>query len=144
MKFYHPPFEFPADWLIAHSPNHWSNEETMLKYIRKVIVPYVARVRQDMQLSDDYPVLAIFDHFKGQMTERVTKKLEENTIHSVPIPANRTGYLQPMNISVNKVVKSFLQAQFSEWYADELTEKFIDGDDKPVDISAATMKCVGS
>ena len=48
-----------------------------------------------------------------------------------------------MDISVNKVVKSFLQAQFSEWYADELTEKFIDGDDEPVDISTARMKCVG-
>jgi len=38
-KCCHPPFEFPADWLIAHSPNHWSNEETMLQYIWKVIVP---------------------------------------------------------------------------------------------------------
>jgi len=93
-----------------------------------------------MQLSDDYPVLAIFDHFKGQVIETVTKELEENTIHSVLIPE---GYLQPMDISVNKVVKSFLRAQFSEWYADELTEKFIDGDDEPVDISTARMKCVG-
>ena len=139
----HPTFEFPADWLIGHSPNHWSNEETMLQYIRKVIVPYVALVRQDMELSDDHPALAIFDHFKGQMTERVTKELEQNTIHSVLIPANCTGYLQPMDISVNKVVKSFLRAQFSEWYADEITEKFTDGDDEPVDIFTARMKYVG-
>ena len=87
--------------------------------------------------------LAIFDHFKDQMTETVTKELEENTIHSVLTPANCTGYLQPLDISVNKVVKSFLRAQFSEWYADELTEKFIDSDDEPVDISTARMKCVG-
>jgi len=38
-----------------------------------------------------------------------------------------------MDISVNKVVKLFLRAQFSEWYTDEITEKF-NGDDEPVDI----------
>ena len=139
----HPPFEFPMDWLISHSPNHWSNEETMLQYLRKVIVPFVDRVRQDMQLDDDHPALAVFDHFKDQMTDRVTKELEENNIHSVLIPANCTGYLQPMDISVNKVVKSFLRAEFSEWYSDELSEKFMNGDDDPVDISTARMKCVG-
>jgi len=32
------------------------------------------------------------------MTERVTKELEENNIHSVLIPANCTGYLQPMTL----------------------------------------------
>jgi len=55
LKRCHPPFEFPAHWLIAYSPNHWSNEETMLQYIRKVIVPYITRVCQDKQLNDDYP-----------------------------------------------------------------------------------------
>ena len=79
----------------------------MLQYLRKVTVCFVDRVRQDMQLDDDYPMLAIFDHFKSQMTEQVTKELEENNIHSALIPANCTGCLQPTDISVNKVVKSF-------------------------------------
>jgi len=75
----------------------------MLQYLRKVIVPFVDCARQDMQLDDDHPALAVFNHFKGQMTERMTKELEENNIHSVLIPPNCTGYLQPMDISVNKV-----------------------------------------
>ena len=25
----HPKYNFPEDWHIAHSPNHWSTEETM-------------------------------------------------------------------------------------------------------------------
>ena len=49
-----------------------------------------------------------------------------------------------MDISVNKVVKSLLRSKFSEWYSDELTEIFINGDDdEPVDISSARMKCIG-
>ena len=48
-----------------------------------------------------------------------------------------------MDISVNKVVKSFLRSKFSEWYSVELTELFINDEDTTVDISTARMKCVG-
>jgi len=34
-------------------------------------------------------------------------------------------------------------AQFCECYFDELTEKFMDGDDEPVDIFTDRMKCIG-
>ena len=89
----------------------------MLQYIREVIVPFVGSVRQRLELPDDQPALAIFDHFKGQLTEAITAELEENAIHSVIIPANCTGELQPMDISVNKVIKSQLRSKFSEWYS---------------------------
>jgi len=42
----HPHYTFPADWVISHSANYWSNEVTMLQYIREVIVPFVGSVRQ--------------------------------------------------------------------------------------------------
>ena len=49
-----------------------------------------------------------------------------------------------MDISVNKVVKSCLRSKFSEWYSEELSEQFINGDDdEPVDTLTARMKCVG-
>ena len=89
----------------------------MVEYINEVIVSYVDRKRDDLDLSCDYPAVAIFDHFKGQLIVRVTQVLEENNIHSVLIPAAFTGELQPMDTSVNKVVKSFIRNQFSEWYA---------------------------
>ena len=70
--------------------------------------------------------------------------LEENNIHSVLIPAAFTGELQPMDISVNKVVKSFICNKFSEWYAEQVTELFYNDDDDPVDLSTARMKCLGA
>ena len=39
-------------------------------------------------------VVAIFDYFKGQLTERVMEVLEEDNIHSVLIPAAFTGELK--------------------------------------------------
>ena len=116
----------------------------MVEYIDKIIVPYVDRKRVDLDQSDDYPAVAIFDNFKGQLTERVTQVLEENNIQSVLIPANHTGELQPMDISVNKVIKSFICNRFSEWYAEQVTEQFYNDDYEPVDLSAARMKCLGA
>ena len=138
----HPTYEFPLDWQIVHTENHWSNEQTMIKYIDKIIVPFVDRKREELGLEDDHAALAVFDHFKGQLTDKIRECLERNHIHSVLIPAVYTGKLQPMDISVNKVVKSFLRSKFSEWYSDELTELFLDDNDEPVDLSTARMKCV--
>lgn len=45
----HPKFNFPPKWHITHSPKHWSNEQTMLYYIEKIIVPYVAAVRGQLE-----------------------------------------------------------------------------------------------
>ena len=61
----HPAYEFPKDWQIVHTHNHWSNEETMLMYIAEIIVPFVNRKREDLDLNSDHPALAIFDHFRG-------------------------------------------------------------------------------
>ena len=80
----------------------------MIEYIDEAIEPYVDQKRDDLDLSGNYPAVPIFDNFKGQLTERVTQVLEENNIHSVLIPAVFTGKLQPMDISVNRAVKSFI------------------------------------
>ena len=29
----HLLYDFPSNWVISHSPNHWSNEETTIEYI---------------------------------------------------------------------------------------------------------------
>ena len=68
---------------ITHSTKHWSNEETMLQYIQDIIIPFVDKTRQNIGADEKQPALAIFDHFKGQMTECVIQKLEDNYTHSV-------------------------------------------------------------
>ena len=116
----------------------------MLQYIRDVTVPFVDSTRQCLELPENQPALAIFDHFKGQLTEAITTELEDNFIHSVTIPPKCTEEIQPMDISVNKIIKSLLRSKFSEWYSGELTEKFINWDDDELtDVSSTWMKCIG-
>ena len=47
----HPRYQFPSNWHITHSPNHWSNKETMLAYIDEITVPFVSRVREDLSVD---------------------------------------------------------------------------------------------
>ena len=92
----------------------------MLSYIDQIIAPFVSRVRNDLNLGEEQPALAIFDNFKGQMTEQVFSRLEENNIHSVLVPANCTDKLQPLDLMVNRAIKSFLEREFQTWYAKQV------------------------
>ena len=64
----HPKFAFPSDWHVAHSPKHWSTEETMVQYIEHIIIPYVEKQRE---MLGDKPALVIMDNFKGQVTTKI-------------------------------------------------------------------------
>ena len=64
----HHHYQFPSDWNITHSPEHWSNERTMLQQVTKVIIPYVKRIRGSFK--EDTPAVVIMDNFKGKFGNR--------------------------------------------------------------------------
>ena len=35
----HPKYNFPSDWHITNTDNHWTNTQTYIQYIEKLIVP---------------------------------------------------------------------------------------------------------
>ena len=104
---------FPDDWHITHTANHWANEQTTIEYNEKIILPHVTQKRKHLNLDDSHSALVIFDVFKGQCTDNVFKLLEENNIEVVIVPSNCTNRLQPLDLTVNKSVKTFYAKQFS-------------------------------
>ena len=48
--------------------------------ILDIIIPFIDETRQNIGADEKQPALAIFDHFKVQMTECVIQKLEDNYI----------------------------------------------------------------
>ena len=146
----HPKYNFPEDWHITHSLNRWSTEETMKDYLDHVVFPYINGVRASCDLSHNYPALAIFDNFKGQVTDDILQLLEDHNVHSVRLLANCTNRLQPMDISLNKATKDFIRQKFNDWYSEKVAEQIGDGANfdqqlvQPVDLSAAVLKTVGA
>lgn len=86
----------------------------MIRYINNTIVPFITFTRELTHLYKNQAALAIFDCFKGQVTNAVVNILKEHNIHSVIIPAIGTDHLQPLDLTVSKVAKAFLQQEFQE------------------------------
>ena len=60
-----PHHKFPEDWHVTYTPNHWSNEDKMIEYIEKIILPYVEDKLKELKLSVTQPAIAIIDVFRG-------------------------------------------------------------------------------
>ena len=142
----HPRYQFPMNWHITHSENHWSTEVTMIQYVENIIIPYVNNIRGLLN-DDSKPALVIMDNFKGQTTSNVLSLLESNDIHVCMLPPNTTDRLQPMDISINRPAKSFLKAKFEEWYALKLAEQ-LQGSSieelEPIDLGLPILKELGA
>ena len=144
----YPAFSFPENWHITCTPSHWCNEQTMLDYIGKIIIPYFRRKRADLGLSATHPALAIFDEFTGQVTEEALALLDHNNIYYVIVPPNCTDKLQPLDISVNKPAKEYLRSKFQSWYASKITSQLQAGVSssalQPVPMQLSIMKPIGA
>ena len=64
----HPKVSFPDGWDVWHSKSHWSSEDTMIRYLEKIIIPFADQKRISLKLEQTHPALAIFDCFRGQTT----------------------------------------------------------------------------
>jgi len=128
-----PTNKFPDSWHVTYTHNHWCNEETVKLYIEKVIVPYIQRKKDELKLPNSQRSLCIIDGFRAQCTSDVVKLLDHHGIDIVYVPANCTGKLQPLDLSVNKSVKDFIKQKFQEWYADQIVDNKEDNDSvKPI------------
>ena len=123
----HPKFQFPLDWDITHSKKHWSNEDTMICYFENILVPYIRKTRELINVSDSSPALLIMDNFKGQVMPSIFDLLERHNIHTCLLPANTTDLLQPFDVAVNKPAKDFLRRKFQEWYSEQISDQLQDG-----------------
>ena len=140
-----PKVPFPDDWHVTFTTNHWSNEETMMGYLHCILLPYIEKVRKELKLSATQRAFVIFDQFKAQNTEGFLQALEKNNISVVGVPPNCTDRLQPLDVSVNKPLKSHMKNSFQQWYSDQV-ERNLARDDStasPIDLKLSILKPLG-
>ena len=82
-----PSIEFPPDWDITFSENHWSYNDT------EKILPYINGKRFELKLNSNHPALVLFDRFKGQCSEKIFHLLGTNNIVDTVVPALCTDRL---------------------------------------------------
>ena len=139
----HPKVDFPPGWDVWHSVNHWSNEQTMLRYVDTILVPYVTATQQALHLDSTHPALTIFDVFSAHHCTALLEKLSANNILQVFVLASCTGELQPLDLTVNFTFKELMKAKFTKWYAQKITTALDEGksiDDVEVRLNIAQIK----
>ena len=62
-----PKYKFPASFSLSVNPTHYSNREESIKFLNKIILPYVIKTREQLSLPTDQKALFIFGVFIGQM-----------------------------------------------------------------------------
>ena len=137
-----PSVEFPDDWHITYSINHWSNEGTIKECLcRTYPTTYIDGKRKSLNLASKFPALVLFNNFKAQCTSDILTLLDQNNINVVLIPPNCTDCLQPLDISINKAVKDHLRGQFQSWYTGEIYYCYKEQKEKePVDLRMSVVK----
>ena len=60
---------FQPKWHITCSSNHRANEQTMMDYFKKILIPYISDEQKELKLQAGYPFPVSFDKFVGQRTD---------------------------------------------------------------------------
>ena len=116
--------EFPKEFDVTFTPNHWSNEEKSKQLLDNVIFPYLKKKKKhDLGLPGNQKSLLIYDVFTGQTNENIKEYIEENDCVIVYVPNNMTHYFQPLDLTVNAVAKHFLKDKFELWYSNEVKKQ---------------------
>ena len=120
----HPPasIPFPEAWDIWHSDSHWSTHETILRYINTVLKPYADSVKQKLGLADSQRGLIVLDIYAAHRTPDVLAEFDKAGFELVFVPANCTGELQPLDLSVNGPLKEKSKEAFSRWYSEHVCD----------------------
>ena len=68
-------------------------------------------------LPKDKKILLLYDNFRGHKTEDVTKFLKTHLplVDILLLPPNTTSIMQPLDIGINKSVKSHIRSKYTDW-----------------------------
>ena len=82
--------KFPDDWNVIYTAKYWSNESKSIQRFQMVLFLYVEKRKFEFELPEDQKTMLIFDVFKGQITEKFSKFIEENNCVILHVPNNIT------------------------------------------------------
>ena len=120
-----PSVEFPNRFCLSYNPKQWSNEDETINLLESVVDPYFCQVREELGLQNDQKTLILWDAFKAQSTDKVTKELQRLNIVQVMVRKYMTHLLQPLDLATNASVKKMKKKCFSEYFTNPITKEML-------------------
>ena len=77
-------------------------------------------VKRENGYPEEQYVFIIMDSFKGQDNDRLRELCSENYCEDVTVRHNLTSKLHPLDISVNKAAKTFIQNIYNKWFSNKV------------------------
>ena len=77
------------------------------------------------------------DAFKGQDNGILKEFCSKNRCEIAIVPRNLTNKFQPLDLTVNKAAKAFIQNQCNDWCSDQVAQQLKSGND-PTDIKVSS------
>ena len=122
-----PKYVFPKSFSVGYTVNHWSNTEKSVEFFEDIIFPYFEKVKKEKELPMEQHSMVIMDTFKGQDNDTLKELCFKNNCEIVIVPHNLTHKFQPLDISVNKAAKAFIQSRYNKWFSDEVSDQLKSG-----------------
>ena len=142
-----PSVEFLEGFSFSYNESHWSNKKESLKLLKKVINPYVEKVKEEMSLPIEKKALLICHAFKGQQSQVITDALDNYNLVTVMVPKNLTHLLQPLDLTTNGSFKKMEKAAFRDYFTNTITRQLKIDPQKDVttikvDLTLSTLKSI--
>jgi hypothetical protein len=95
--------------LIFSNAKGWISDDILLLWFERVWL--------NLKLSATQKPILIFDQSRVHTSGTVSKFLKTQKICYEVISAGTTGYLQPLDMAINKPLKSYIKNKFDRWYS---------------------------
>jgi len=103
-----PKGDFPRDVVVRVHEKGWMSEKTMKEWL-SIVWGKRPNVRERSAL--------VLDSFRVHRTSYVKEMLKKDNTDLIIIPGGMTSILQPLDVGVNKPMKTALRARWNKWMA---------------------------
>ena len=112
-------------FLWSFNKTHWSNTAETINILKDVISPYCVEARNKLGLPTNQKALLIWDDFSAHSAPQVIGLLPQLGICTVDVPKNLAHLLAPLDLTVNRKLKSIERDSCSEYVTDQISKHLV-------------------
>lgn len=107
---------FPAEGKYACQPKAWMDEGMMNAWIEVILKPW--KDHRDANNPSIQPPILVLDAYNVHQMGSVVNRIQSMGIEVVHIPAGCTYLCQPIDVGINKPIKTRVRERWEDWMMD--------------------------